>query len=84
MKSEIPFLAAAVLIGTASQGVEQAVFSTAMEYSLKCEKEKVKERPLWMVDLKCLATFLNLFSISDSPRSHRNRRPAQARKNHQL
>ena len=36
----------------------------------KREKEKVRERPLWMVDLKCLATFPNLFSISDSPRSH--------------
>ena len=40
MKIEIPFLAALVLIGTsllarmAAQGVEQALFSTAIEYGL--------------------------------------------------
>ena len=49
----------------------------------KREKEKIKERPFWTVDLKCLATFPNLFSISDSP-ALMNRRLGQARKNDQL
>ena len=40
MKIEVPFLAAVVLIGTgllarmAAQGVEQALFSTAIEYGI--------------------------------------------------
>ena len=47
MKSEIPFLAALVLIGTsllarmATQGVEQALFSTVIEYCLNGRMRKV-------------------------------------------
>ena len=47
MKIEIPFLAALVLIGTslsarvAGQGVEQALFSTVIEYSLNGTMRKV-------------------------------------------
>jgi hypothetical protein len=46
MKIEIPFLAALVLIGTsllariAAQGVEQALFSTVIEYGLKATRGK--------------------------------------------
>lgn len=47
MKIEIPFLAALVLIGTslsarvAGQGVEQALLSTVIEYSLNGRMRKV-------------------------------------------
>ena len=47
MKIEIPFLAALVLIGTslaarvAGQGVEQALFSTVIEYSLSGRMRRV-------------------------------------------
>jgi hypothetical protein len=47
VKSEIPFLAALVLIGTslsarvAGQGVEQALFSTVIEYCLNGRMTKV-------------------------------------------
>jgi len=47
MKSEIPFLATLVLIGTtlsarvAAQGVEQALFSTVIEYWLNGRMRKV-------------------------------------------
>jgi hypothetical protein len=46
VKSEIPFLAALVLIGTgllarmATQGVEQALFSTVIEYCLNERRRK--------------------------------------------
>src|SRR5215813_2032528 len=48
MKSENPFLAALVLIGTsllarmAAQGVKQALFSTAMEYCLNARRRKLR------------------------------------------
>jgi hypothetical protein len=46
VKSEIPFLAALVLVGTsllarmAAQGVEQALFSTMIEYWLNAIRKK--------------------------------------------
>jgi hypothetical protein len=46
VKSEIPFLAALVLVGTsllarmAAQGVEQALFSTMIEYWLNGIRKK--------------------------------------------
>ena len=51
MKIEIPFLAALVLIGTsllariATQGVEQALFWTAIEYGLNGIKEGIRLFP---------------------------------------
>src|SRR5215475_4510579 len=48
MRSENPFLAALVLIGTsllarmAAQGVKQALFSTAMEYCLNARRRKLR------------------------------------------
>jgi hypothetical protein len=53
VKSEIPFLAALVLIGTsllarmAAQGVEQALFSTMIEYCLKGIRKKVNSIRPW-------------------------------------
>ena len=47
MKSEIPIMATLVLIGTslsarmATQGVEQAIFSTVIEYCLNGRMRKV-------------------------------------------
>ena len=57
MKSEIPFLAALVLIGTslsarvAGQGVEQALLSTVIEYSLN---ERMREVVSALVGRLCL------------------------------
>jgi hypothetical protein len=51
MKIEIPFLAALVLIGTsllvrmAAQGVEQALFWTAIEYGLNGIKRGIRLSP---------------------------------------
>ena len=56
MKIEIPFLAL-VLIGTsllariAAQGVEQALFSTVIDYCLNVRRRKLRSGPRWLVDL---------------------------------